>query len=348
MISTGAAQMSDDLTTIRQKAIAGLQRLFDTASLASEKAQLISALRQATRLPSQAAYSNELCELVLKNSKEIADFLTARAPSLPPDLIEHLENRMFREYQRACEIAADEHDRRGCKRAAENLIASILRFRDLVNADPQYVQYKTLVGYEAVFDYHWNGRQPGYNEGENYRKEKIEEYIREIDKQTIESWYVLTLLCAGTKSNDGATFPIFLEFLRRLGQARPHIAIEFLRRENPDLMDFLAALLTGLSESDARADYQRIVSDYLARNAYLTNVARHCRAAALPVDATVREVLTRAIAPNETFAVFECLIFAIEKHSPELPLIGPIFVPAIQFLNGRGDARWIHGAWYLR
>jgi hypothetical protein len=61
-------------------------------------------------------------------------------------------------------------------------------------------------------------------------------------------------------------------------------------------MDFLAALLTGLSESDARADYQRIVSDYLARNAYLTNVARHCRAAALPVDATVREVLTRAIA----------------------------------------------------
>jgi hypothetical protein len=59
-------------------------------------------------------------------------------------------------------------------------------------------------------------------------------------------------------------------------------------------------------------------------------------------------VLERAIASGEDIAVIECVVGAIQNHKePQQLPVATFFVPAIQYLTGKKDARWIHGAWFL-
>jgi hypothetical protein len=59
-------------------------------------------------------------------------------------------------------------------------------------------------------------------------------------------------------------------------------------------------------------------------------------------------VLRKAIAASDDIAVIERLILAIERDAPqEHPLVEDVFVPAVKYLIGRKDARWVHGAWFL-
>ena len=46
---------------------------------------------------------------------------------------------------------------------------AILAFRDLINADPQYVRYKTLVGFDSVFPFDWERETPDYAATRQYR-----------------------------------------------------------------------------------------------------------------------------------------------------------------------------------
>ena len=67
-----------------------------------------------------------------------------------------MEHDYLFDYHRAREIAEDEKDRFGCRTVAKGLMASIIRLRDRINADQNYVRYKTLVGFETVFAEHWD------------------------------------------------------------------------------------------------------------------------------------------------------------------------------------------------
>ena len=173
-------------------------------------------------------------------------------------------------------------------------------------------------------------------------------YIDEVSDETANDWYRLIERCAATQSNDMATFPVFGEFLRQLSRAKPNFVFALARRDDAGVLTFLPAILNGLLESEACDKYAELIEDYLGRNAYLTAIARHCRLVKKDAVGTVKKVLERAIAVDEIFAVFECLIFAIENHDSQgLPLVDTVFAPAIKYLISKRDARWIDGAWFL-
>ncbi len=347
-INIRALPVFEDIKAIRNRAIDGLIALFDGSFTAGEKREVVSALREATRLPGRASYSNELLLLTLEDTKRITELLTQRATEQPYELLEHLEHGMLYDYWRARQLAADEHDKSGCQQIAKRIMEAIIAFRDLINADQQYIRYKTLVGYESVFSFHWENEAFDYTAANEYRKAQAALYIDEISDETADDWYRLIQRCAATKSNDMATFPIFGEFLHQLSKARPNFALALARRDDVDVLTFLPAILNGLFESEARDKYAELIEDYLGRNAYLTEIARHCCSIKKDAAATVKMVLDRAIAVDEVIAVSQCLIFAIENHDPQgLPLVDNVFVPAIKYLISKRDARWIRGAWYL-
>ena len=347
-ITSRALPVFEGIKAIRNRAIDGLIALFDGSSTEGEKREVVTALHEATRLPGRASYSNELLQLTLEDTKRITELLTQRATGQPYQLLEHVEHGMLYDYWRARQLATDEHDKSGCQQVAKSVMEAIIAFRDLLNADQQYIRYKTLVGYESVFPFHWDSEAFDHVVANDYRKAQAALYIDEVSDETADDWYRLIQRCAVTKSNDGATFLIFGEFLRQLSKAKPNFAFALARRDDADILAFLHIILTGLFESEARDKYAELIEDYLDRNAYLTAIARHCRSIKKDAAGTVKKVLERAIAVDEVFAAFECLIFAIEHHdAQELPLVDNIFVPAIKYLNSKRDAQWIRGAWYL-
>jgi ppGpp synthetase/RelA/SpoT-type nucleotidyltranferase len=346
-LSSGAVPASDDLREIRDKAITGLLECYDRASTETEKRSIITSLWEATRQPNQGAYSNELFAMVINDTKRIVEELTAHSAGELYEILEHLENRFLYQYNRGREIVAAEDDRFGCKNLAESLVTSIRAFRDTINADPQFVRYKTLVGYESVVPSQWED-DSDYNAIEEYRRARIEEYVEAISPATEDEWYATIERCAATKSNDMATFPLFGEFLVLLGRRKPETADRFLLRANDDLLNFMPAFLKGLYDSGHREIYRRTIIRYLAANAHLAAIARQCRMSKPDEERYVQAVLDKAIAIGDDIAVIECLVGAIANHQEEhQPEIDDFFVPAIKYLTEKKDARWINGAWFL-
>jgi len=346
-ITSCALVVFDGIKAIRNRAIDGLTALFDGSSTEGEKREVVSTLREATRLPGRTNYSNELIQLTLEDTKRITELLTQRAAGQPYELLEHIEQDMLIDYRRARHFA-DEHDRPRTQEVAKNLMEEIIAFRDLINADLQYIRYKTLVGFESVFPFHWENDTLDYQADTEYRKKQVALYIDEVSDETAEEWYSLIQRCAATQSNDMATFPIFGEFLSQLSKARPNFIVALVQREDADILAFLQIILTGLFESAARDKYTELIENYLGRDACLTEIAHHCRSIRKDASDTVKKVLERAIAVGEEMAVSECLIFAIENHDPqELPLVDAVFLPAIKYLVSKRNAQWIHRAYFL-
>jgi len=294
-IRSASLPSSDALVAIRDRAILGLLESWDQSSTVVQQREAFLALMEATDLPTHGDYSNELCAMILKDTKRIVDALADRLTGKSYDLIEHVEDRFLFQYRRARHIAENERDEFGCKEIASSLVTSLRAVRDRLNADSQYVRYKMLVGFETVLPPHWENKEFEIAGAQEYRNQRIMEYVNEISDATEDEWYKLILRCAATESDDLATFPVFSSFLAQLAKAKPETAIRFLRRADHYLARFLPTLLNGLSQSGAEDDYRALVKGYLSEGKHLWAIARHFQITATATPAEGKEILDKAV-----------------------------------------------------
>ena len=346
-LSSGALPVTDEVKMIKAKAMTGLFELYKVSSSEPDKRQIISALKQATRPSGHAAPSKDLFQLTLSAAKQIVDFLTEHSSDQEYQLLEHIEHDLLYDYRRTRELLKDEKDQFSCHALANALVKSIERYRDTINADAQFVRYKTLVGFESTFPKHWHDEKYDYAETEKYRAEQIAVYVEEINSSNEAEWFALIEICAATKSDDMATFPVFAQFLVALAKNRPTIAEIYIRKASDDLLIFLAAFLTGLFESGSEI-YQKIIQQYLDEGKHLSSIARHWRNSKPNQPLFITAVLNKAIAVDDAIAVIECLVYSIQ-HSEDknTPAKVKLFIPAIEYLTKHDDARWIRGAWFF-
>lgn len=347
MMSSGAIPASADIGRIRGKAIDGLFEALDRAESEADKTAVTKSLWEATRLPSQATFSNELCALVLSDTRRITEFLTQRVSQLPYQLLGHIENQILWLYRRWREVAEAEQDRFNCRDLAASVTHTLLAFRDAANCDRQFVRYKTLVGYESVFEPDWENDGTDFQQTEQHRNERIDQFIDEITDETKAEWLSFIELCASTKSEDMATFPIFGEFIQRLSRSKPVIAAVFLERGSEDLLNFLPAFLNGLFESGARDIYDASVERYLASGSHLAAIARHWHTVRPDTPTVITRLLDKAIAGADDIAVIECAVATVvTQGSTNQPSLETLFVPAMQYLTAKGNPRWVRGVWF--
>ena len=346
-ISTGAVPAIEGLRTIREKSLAGLLEFNEQTPAVEEQQAILNSILHATQLPTQAVFSNELCAMVVGDTQHIVEELTKRVAGMPYEVLEHVEHRLLYQYRRLRDIADARDDRFECKDAAQTAVASIVQFRDTANADAAFVRYKTLVGYESVFPMQWEDQDADFGKVEQYRRERIAEYIGTLSDETEEEWYAAIERCAATKSNDMATFPLFADFLVLLATHKPAMAERFVLRANEDVLNFLAAFLTGLYQSGDRAAYDRTVRRYLDAGTQLTALARQWRFSAVDDEAFLKAVLDQAITKDDDIAVMECVVAVVTRHTANLaPLIESCFEPGLRHLTAKNDTRWVNGAWF--
>lgn len=346
-ISSGAIQASADIRRIRGKSIDGLFDALDRAESEADKTAVMNALWEATRLPSQAIFSNELCALVLSDTRRIAELLTEKVSQLPYQLLEHIEHQILLLYRRWREVADAEQDTFNCRDLAASVTQALLIFRDAANSDPRFVRYKTLVGYDAVFEPDWDSDGTNFRQTEQRRKGRIDQFVSEITNETKEEWLSFIELCASTKSEDMATFPIFGVFIERLSCSKPVIAAMFLEQASGNLMSFLPTFLNGLFESGARDIYDASVERYLADGSHLAAIARHWHTVKPDTPAIIARLFDKAIASADDVAVIECVVATVVTQGSTIqPPLDTFFVPAMQYLTAKGNPRWVRGVWF--
>jgi hypothetical protein len=321
--------------------------MFENAASDEEKRAVISALNRAKSMPATSTYPNDLLELVITDATRIADFFVNSIEGLSYELKESLEHDYLYEHNRILQIANDEEDRLGCRNVAKRLIQSIIKFRDKLNTDTDYVRYKTLVGFESVFPQHWENLDVDFQKIDTFRDEEAAHFIDQITLETADEWLAFIETCASTESNDLATFPTFGKFLVELARRKPDIARNFLERAGDNLLKFLPALLNGLFQSARTEIYLEQFTRFLNGGAHLQSLVIHWRASKPSDSALIVAVLHRAIEVLDDVAVMQCLLLAIEHFSSTAtPPKEVFFTPALVYLNSRKEARWVRGAWF--
>jgi ppGpp synthetase/RelA/SpoT-type nucleotidyltranferase len=345
-ISIGAVPANQDVKDLRRKAMNGLIALFDSSSSVTSKKEVISALNGATRLPYHATYSNEFCQMVLENTLTIVQLLADRVSGQPYEVLQSIESDLHSSYVRARQIVDDEEF--NSRHIAQDLRQAILVLRDSINADRLYVRFKTLVGVDSVFTPQWESDDFDYINVETYRLQQIELFVDELSNETVAEWFQLIRQCAATESNDTGAFTAFGKFLFQLSKEKPVLACALAELGDSRLMLSLPIILTGLSESESQGEYSRLVTRYLDECKHLAAIARHCRFASKPDANLVGSVLDRAVVVDDVRAVFECMAFAVKHHNPpEVSLVDPIFIPALNYLIRKQDPGWIDNLWYM-
>ena len=332
----GAVVVSDELVATRKRALGVLQTLYAEAEDDERRRAVLNAMLAATRTPSAGNYGNDLLKIILIDENSIVQFFTGRAANESFEMLQHIENIFWWIYRRnrsAPEpFAALSPD-------MEALNAAIIRFRETANARQDFVVHKTLVGFELVFPIHWQQENANYREREEYRTQAIERFVNDITDANADEWLQITKRCASTRSNDLATFPSFINFLKRLSVAKPKVALHYLRAAHEELMDFLPAFLEGLDESAAQVDARKLVREWIAQGSYLRQIARRFRLAREIDPDDIRALSAKALTAEDVVAVIETTVAVVRAPSSLAVLSSTrLASPSLRFLSERKDS----------
>ena len=223
-ISTGAVPAIEDLRTIREKSLAGLLEFYDRVPDTDGKQAILNSLFHAMRLPTQAVYSNDLCAMVLSDTKRIVEEVTKRVADMPYEVLQYVEHSLLYQYRRVRDITDAPDDRFGAGTSAKGSQRRSWNSGRLptvlpASSDTRHCRLR-------VWCFQCNGRTrvPTSPKLNVTGGSGLPNTSAPCSHGTEQEWYATIERCAATKSNDMATFPLFGDFLVLLAKHKPEMA----------------------------------------------------------------------------------------------------------------------------
>lgn len=345
----GAVVASDGLRRMRSEAL-DIARGYDADSLSDgDRSEIIDVLRAAMVMPSYGGVVRpELGEIVLANIAEVALHFAATCARWSYELRQRIEQGMLWTYRHEGEALPGDQTSAAQEAARESMVEAVFAFRDALNADQEFTTYKLLVGFESVFPPAWDDREFDYEGEEAYRREQFGLLIDGIDLGNAKAWLATLRRCAATESNDLATFPSFTEFLQRLAERKPAIAVNYLGQLDARLANFLSPILLGLARTDRWEDTLALVDRWIGERQFLGDIAF----AVGVVDALDPDILDRvlssAIAAADTKAILN-VIGAVSRRDGEehVASLALVLLRALAFASAMNVHYW-HRYWLAR
>jgi len=347
ILHRGTVIASDELRAIRSKAIELLKSFFTLASSEAERRGVLLALQAATYGPRGAGYTKELARILLENTKTILEFQTSIATTLNNQLLQTTEERVHRCFWMHSMLPPTLANGVDLEAARARLQAAALDFRDVANANSDYVTYKALVGFNSVFPPAWTDKDFHYEQAEAYRAKLVDQLLQSVSEDSADEWFDRVRRYSQTESNDAATFPVFGKFLERIAEAHPAIVLKFIDRLDGTLQNFLPGMLSGLMRSTERLAALSRINAWLARGENIDHIAWYLRFADHFDEDLLQRTLDSAIAHSDLHALRNVLAAAVTQFS-ENPgtLIENVFLPAFAALVAEGDFSWVRMQWF--
>ena len=346
-IHRGAVVTSDALRVVRTKAIDLLKLQFSLAETESERRAVLLALQAATSTPISGGYSNALAKLVMDDTRTIMEFQTEIAPTLSLQLLQKTEDQIHRYYWRYAVLPETMREDPALVAARAQVEAAALAFREVANSDPDFVIFKTLVGFNSVFPPAWEEKDFHYEQAEAYRTEQVEALLTSVDAASADAWFDRINRYAQIESDDAATFPVFGKFLERLAEAQPAIVLSYINRIDGLLANFLPCMLTGLMRSAERAQTIARIDTWLRAGENIGNIAWYLRLADPFDEALLCRTLDSAIQHCDVHAVRNAMIAAVHQFTahPGTLVVG-VFLPALRYLDAAREFSWVRMPWF--
>ncbi len=136
--------------------------------------------------------------------------------------------------------------------------------------------YKTLVGFDSVFASDWETDGHDVRIQLEGRELEIKRLAQSVDESSFDLWLKRIRRCAGTKSNDGATFPSFRSFLIHLGHSQPKLLMRLFDHLDDDLGWFVSSMLQGLESGPLEAEGRARAVTWIEEGKHLLQIVAYC------------------------------------------------------------------------
>lgn len=337
--SQATVLMYDGLRRVRELAKGFTMEALREATTSKEWEQAWAPLWTGATASGVGEPGDELRKDQLTTMREASRFIHDNASQIPFDVLQGMEENLYWAHRRLGKATAKGPEENSSARAA------LLKCRDHINANIQYVRYKTLVGFRTVFVEEWD-KEIDVGEKESERTKRIETLAESVSVGTRDEWFAVIKQCAQTDSDDMATFPPLTRFLKALSTKHPSITLELLRAEADALKGFLPSCIPTLVGTSVRDDALRMVDGWIGDGWALAPLARallNCDEAFMD---RIKLLGRHAVSGRDLSACFEIAHAALKHGSATNSLITDVFVPAVDALT-KGGHGWPASSYLL-
>lgn len=345
-IHQASVPVSDVLRTLRTEAITVLEGLLDQTEDDAACREILHELRNAGTTPYHGG-NDDLMRMVMEDGARAIAIERDRIGAWGLELRRWCETDALHCHYRFHALPPHLADNAELATAQIAIVAELLALRDALNADPEFVLYKTLVGHDSVRPTAWDEHPFDPDATNAWRAACYPDIVDQIMDDTVAAWIErVRLYVAEPKSTGGELMPL-ADCLKLLGETKPGVAARFLDAMDEAFSPLLIALLLGIEASGQGAIAPSFIWRWIGQGRFLPNLAEYLRWQVVFEPDILIAVAARAIEFADDDAVLGTLNTASRRFdpAPDQRLIDDVFMPLIGYLTDMRKPNWIFGAW---
>ena len=302
----------------------------------------IGTLFDSGRRPLDCEESPEAATMILSDLAYAVERMVGLVPDANFDARQHIESQLLHYWRLNGSLPAHLSSVEAVTEAHEQLVKNVKMLREALNADEEFVVFKTIVGYESVFAHQWDDSRLDYEKDEAVRNRLQDELADSITPENWSTWKGRLATAAGAKSRDLATFPPYQRFLAAIAERQPRLVFELLSDRSilPDWT--IHPIGKALLEGGLRSDVESLLCRWVDEGRFLREIAG-LAASGADVDAPlILKVARRAIDDADVAACTE-LVWGAIRHYANDPEFwrDEIFLPCLGVLRQARSYGWI-------
>lgn len=345
-IHQSSVPVSDVLRALRAEAITVLEGLLDAALDDPGRREILSELRNASMTPYHGG-NDDLMRMVMEDGARVIAIEKDHIGGWGLELRRWCETDALHCHYRFQALPPHLADNAQLVIAQQAVVAELFALRDALNADPEFVLYKTLIGHDSVRPSAWD-EQPFDPDATNaWREARYSDIVDQITEDSVGAWIErVRLYVAEPKSTGGELVPL-ADCLKLLGETKPQVGARFLDVMDDALSSLLIALLLGIEASGQGAIGPSFIWRWIGEGRFLANLAEYLRWQRTFDPDMLIAVAARAIEFADDHAILGSLNTAANRFdkTPDQRLIDDVFMPAIGYVTDAGKPNWVFGAW---
>lgn len=341
-LSRAATPAHDDVVSVRQRSISLLKKLYASFDTVSQKQSIIRVLNTATRAQSMVVVDEAYREMITRNTQEVLDFFADIARTESLQIVQQLESDSY---------WIQYHS------PSDEVKATALRVKAVIDANEDYSIYKVLVGFEGIFgDWSTSKHDESFDLGSQEARTKAAHIlVQGIANDGFDIWRGRILRFAETESNDLAAFPVFYDFLAEVAVSYPDFAMDLLLSHAEPLSRFLIPILRGLLDGKKRDELLALMRGWVRQSTPEdTNFLFACTKVFLSTkDVDVEllgNILDRAAELGDAFVLRQVASVAVVRFAANGGMVElkRLFLRALSRLTALRDANWVRDIWYRK
>ena len=308
---------------------------------------VVNSLFSSGRMPPMGLESADVAAMILSDFAYAVERMIEFAPKSNFNMQQDIEARLLHCWRRKGSVPEKLRSEGRVVEARDRLTGTMRRLRDILNADEEFVIFKTIVGYKSVFPHQWEEEEADFNRDQEVRHQRQDDLADSIVPENWSTWKARLATAANAKSSDGATWAPLVRFLSALVERQPRLGVELLtdRHNLPDwtIRPIAAALLKG----ELRVEVEALLGQWLDEGRYVEDIAELSVSTAHIDGTLVSKVAVQAKKKTNTAACTKLVVGAIRRYI-EVPQFwrDEIFFPCLVVLKERNNYDWITCSWH--